>query len=175
MKYKIFNRTFRLDKRDADYNKTLYFDVPEGFHMKTYTIRPSQLIYMELSDIPISLRKLRMKGLITILQVTDDEYYNELDKHNKIIMENKKKKKQSKNDVKTNKKNTTKKQENTNKKSKVNNSVNVTDENINDDNTTSTTKKTTKRTTSSTKNSTKTNTKNATKKDTGDFNLSNGY
>lgn len=86
MKYKLLNTTFKLNKRDENYNKTLYFDYVDGFEKKTITIRPSQLIYIEFKNLPISLHRLRMQGLVSVLQVTDDEFNREYDKHKKILI-----------------------------------------------------------------------------------------
>lgn len=118
MKYKILNNTFNLKKRDSNYKKDLYFEYIDGFDMKKVTIKPSQLVYMEFNSLPISLRKLMLKGLVSVLQVTDDEYYSELNKHNKILLKNKIKNKENlkeKNVRQTTKKYTKKNNKSTNK------------------------------------------------------------
>lgn len=113
MKYKILNTTFKLNKRDENYNKTLYFDYVDGFEKKRITIKPSQLIYIELKNLPISLHILRMQGLVSILQVTDDEFNREYDKHKKMLI-NDLSNKEIKNNNKTSKPlKTYKKKENT--------------------------------------------------------------
>jgi hypothetical protein len=132
MKYKIINNTFKLNKRDANFNKTLYFSYIDGFERKEISIKPSQLMYMEFNSLPISLRKLSLKGLVSIFQITDDVFYTELEKHNKIIMNNKIKneenKKKSKPKETSNKTKTNTKPKETQKKSTKKESENTSED-----------------------------------------------
>lgn len=90
-KYKILNVTYKLNKRDVNYNKTLSFEVTEGFKVKKIKIEPNQLIYLDVSKLPLSLQKYRMEGLITILQINDLDYKRELKEFNKkkLVVDNK--------------------------------------------------------------------------------------
>lgn len=82
-KYKILNVTYKLNKRDVNYNKTLSFEVADGFKVKKIKIEPNQLIYLDISKLPLSLQKYRMEGLITVLQINDLDYNRELKDYNK--------------------------------------------------------------------------------------------
>lgn len=77
-KYKILNVTYKLNKRDVNYNKTLSFEVTEGFKINKIKIEPNQLIYLDVSKLPLSLQKYRLDGLITVLQINDLDYKREL-------------------------------------------------------------------------------------------------
>jgi hypothetical protein len=90
-KYKILNVTYKLNKRDVNYNKTLSFEVTEGFKINKVKIEPNQLIYLDISKLPLSLQKYRMEGLITILQINDLDYKRELKEFNKkkLVVDNK--------------------------------------------------------------------------------------
>jgi len=100
VKYKILNNTFKItNKRDVNYNKSLEFIYNDGIFSKKMEIHPGQLIYIELDNIPISLRKLRLQGLIIMLQVTDSEFESH-SKDNRDLLENLKKIKKD-NDGKT--------------------------------------------------------------------------
>lgn len=90
-KYKILNVTYKLNKRDVNYNKTLSFEVTEGFKINKVKIEPNQLIYLDISKLPLSLQKYRMEGLITILQINDLDYKRELKEFNKkkLVVNNK--------------------------------------------------------------------------------------
>ena len=89
--YKILNGTYKLNKRDVNYNKTLSFEVTEGFKINKVKIEPNQLIYLDISKLPLSLQKYRMEGLITILQINDLDYKRELKEFNKkkLVVDNK--------------------------------------------------------------------------------------
>ena len=90
-KYKILNVTYKLNKRDVNYNKTLSFEVTEGFKINKVKIEPNQLIYLDINKLPLSLQKYRMEGLITILQINDLDYKRELKEFNKkkLVVDNK--------------------------------------------------------------------------------------
>lgn len=113
-KYKILNVTYKLNKRDVNYNKTLSFEVTEGFKVKKIKIEPNQLIYLDVSKLPLSLQKYRMEGLITILQINDLDYKRELKEFNKkkLVVDNK--------DDKTSKKTKDFNKKTTSKQNKIN-------------------------------------------------------
>jgi formylmethanofuran dehydrogenase subunit E len=104
-KYKILNVTYRLNKRDVNYNKTLSFEVADGFKVKKIKIEPNQLIYLDISKLPLTLQKYRMEGLITVLQINDLDYNRELEDYNnkKLIINNKTSKKATQKQNKTKK------------------------------------------------------------------------
>lgn len=113
-KYKILNVTYKLNKRDVNYNKTLSFEVTEGFKINKVKIEPNQLIYLDISKLPLSLQKYRMEGLITILQINDLDYKRELKEFNKkkLVVDNK--------DDKTSKKTKDFNKKTTSKQNKIN-------------------------------------------------------
>jgi len=113
-KYKILNVTYKLNKRDVNYNKTLSFEVTEGFKINKVKIEPNQLIYLDINKLPLSLQKYRMEGLITILQINDLDYKRELKEFNKkkLVVDNK--------DDKTSKKTKEINKKTTSKQNKIN-------------------------------------------------------
>ena len=74
--YKITNITSRLGKRETNYNSTLKVSYLDGMERKAMFIKPDEEIYFTTNTLPISLHKYRVKGLVSITDVTDKELRN---------------------------------------------------------------------------------------------------
>lgn len=83
-KYIITNKTNTFGKRDINYNKPLYFEVQEGLTIKKIAIESGDEIYLDAAKLPIKLQSYRMKGLVTIIEISDVQYRNKLNSFNKI-------------------------------------------------------------------------------------------
>lgn len=123
MIYKITNLTDLLNKRDVDYNRKLTIDYLENMTNKKIDILPKQSTYIKINNLSLTAHKLRVKGLISVVEITEDRFNEEYEK-----MKIRKNKTTSSSNKKTinnvdksnNKKNTRKRKPTTSKKSKYN-------------------------------------------------------
>lgn len=83
-KYIITSKTNTFGKRDVNYNKPLYFEVQEGLSLKKITIESGDEIYLDAAKLPIKLQSYRMKGLVTIVEISETQYRNKLNAYNKV-------------------------------------------------------------------------------------------
>lgn len=67
--YKITNTTSGLAKRDHNFNSTLEIDYPDQMEKKKLVIKPSEVVYFTATSLPLSLRRLSVKKLVTISEV----------------------------------------------------------------------------------------------------------
>lgn len=77
-KYRIKNLTDSFGKRDADYNKTVSFQVSNGLMKKTITIEPGDELYIELKILPLDLQRLRIKNVIAVTEIGNLEFNSRL-------------------------------------------------------------------------------------------------
>jgi hypothetical protein len=70
--FKITNTTDLLNKRDFYYNTSLKIEYADGMRKKIVSIDPGKTIFLKINHMPISIHKLRSKGLITVVE-TDEE------------------------------------------------------------------------------------------------------
>jgi hypothetical protein len=71
--YKITSLTNMLGKRELKSNSELEFDYVEGMVNRTVKIRPGSSVFLDISRLPLSLQKLRVKNLIAISEITEME------------------------------------------------------------------------------------------------------
>jgi len=71
--YKIINITDKLGKRAANYNSTLKISYVDRMERKTMFLKPNEEVYFTTDSLPISLHKFRVKGFVSISDVTDKE------------------------------------------------------------------------------------------------------
>ena len=72
--YKITNITNHVNKRDNKYNSVLDIEYIDNMTKKTTQIRPNDSVYLTVQSLPLSAHKLRMKGLVTISEVSSNEF-----------------------------------------------------------------------------------------------------
>lgn len=77
-KYRIKNLTDSFGKRDADYNKTVSFQVSNGLMKKIITIEPGDELYIELKILPLDLQRLRIKNVIAVTEIGNLEFNSRL-------------------------------------------------------------------------------------------------
>lgn len=96
-RYKITNITNLLGKREFKNNSILDIEYVDGMLKKKIQIRPNETIYLSLNKLPISIHKLRIKGLVTVTEISEKELNNAMNNKKKILSdieeENKKTKK----------------------------------------------------------------------------------
>ena len=71
--YRITNLTDTLSKRDVNYMKPVSIGYIEMMIRKSISIKPGDTIYFTIPSLHISVHKLRMGGLISVVEVRDAE------------------------------------------------------------------------------------------------------
>lgn len=71
--YKITNITDNLGKRDVNYNKTLKIDYVDDMMRKTIDLPTQEVVYLTTDDLPLSVHKLRVKNLVTVVEISAQE------------------------------------------------------------------------------------------------------
>lgn len=91
--YKITSLTNMLGKRELKSNSVLEFDYVEGMINRTVKIWPGSSVFLNISSLPLSLQKLRVKNLIAISEITEMEMNQVIEskKPKQVIKENIKK------------------------------------------------------------------------------------
>lgn len=74
--YKITNLTGGLGKRDNSYNKTLDITYVDNMERKTMHLKPNDTIYFTTNTIPTSIHNLRVRGLISVVEISDKQLIN---------------------------------------------------------------------------------------------------
>ena len=67
--YKITNITNTVGKRDFKYNSILDISYVDSMIKKVIKINPNNSIFLTVKSLPLSVQRLRAKGLITITEV----------------------------------------------------------------------------------------------------------
>lgn len=88
--YKITNITNLTGKRDRKYNSELKIDYIDKMTKKNVTIRPNESIYLTIQTLPMSIHKLRIKNLISVIEIGSSEMANIINKNVQKQIENKK-------------------------------------------------------------------------------------
>ena len=77
--YKITNLTNLAGKREANYNSTLGVDYVDAMVKKTIQIKPGETAFLQISSLPISVHKLRVKKLISVVEISANELQKTID------------------------------------------------------------------------------------------------
>ena len=72
--YKIKNVTSGLAKRHPQKSTVLEIKYNSGFNISTHNLRPGQEIIIECKNIPVGLRNLRLKKLVTLREISENEF-----------------------------------------------------------------------------------------------------
>lgn len=72
--FKIRNITSLLGKRHPKVNSTQKIDVSGQFSKNNINLNPDSEFVLEANFLPISVHKLRSEGLISVLDISKDEY-----------------------------------------------------------------------------------------------------
>lgn len=71
--YKITNITNLAGKRDNRYNSTLEVEYVDEMMKKTVKIKPASTLYLSIPSLPLSVHRLRVKGLVSVVEVSGEE------------------------------------------------------------------------------------------------------
>ena len=74
--YKITNLTNTAGKRDLKYNSMLGIDYVDAMQKKKIEIKPGETVYLTISSLPLSVHKLRVNKLISVIEISDTELRN---------------------------------------------------------------------------------------------------
>jgi hypothetical protein len=81
--YKITNLTNTAGKRDPYFNSVLNISYVDAMMKKNLTIKPGETIYLQISTLPLSVHRLRVKKLISVVEISQSELKNAMDASNK--------------------------------------------------------------------------------------------
>jgi len=71
--YKITNITNLAGKRDFKFNSELDIDYIDNMVKKTVKLKPNESLYLTVESIPLSIHRLRVKNLIDVSAVSQEE------------------------------------------------------------------------------------------------------
>jgi hypothetical protein len=77
--YKITNLTNTAGKRDPKFNSTLDIDYVDAMMKKTVKVKPGETIFLQISTLPLSVHRLRVKGLISVVEISQSELKNTME------------------------------------------------------------------------------------------------
>jgi hypothetical protein len=71
--YKITNITNTAGKRDFKFNSSLNIEYVDNMMKKSVTVKPGENLYLTISSLPMSVHKLRIKNLVSVVEVSKSE------------------------------------------------------------------------------------------------------
>ena len=71
--FKITNITNLLGKRGFMHNSEVEAEYIDGMIKKTLKIKPQETVYLTLNSLPLSIHRLRIKGLVTVSEISKKE------------------------------------------------------------------------------------------------------
>lgn len=71
--YKITNTTNLAGKRDFKYNSELDIQLVDNMVKKTIKIKPGDSVYLTVSSLPLSVHRLRVKHLVSVIEVSPND------------------------------------------------------------------------------------------------------
>ena len=71
--YRITNLTNTAGKRDFRFNSSLDIEYVDNMIKKTVSVKPGASLYLTVSSLPMSVHKLRVKNLISVIEVSAKE------------------------------------------------------------------------------------------------------
>ena len=71
--FKITNITNLIGKRGFKHNSVVEAEYVDGMVKKTLKIKPQETVYITLSSLPLSIHRLRIKGLVTVTEMSKKE------------------------------------------------------------------------------------------------------
>ena len=74
--YKIINITETLNKRDGQFNKSIDIEYVDNMIKKSFSLKPNEIMYLQISSLPTSLHLLRSKKLINVIEISQNEFNN---------------------------------------------------------------------------------------------------
>lgn len=82
--YKIKNLTKNFGKRDINKNVSVDIVLRNKYEKSNYKLGVNDVLFVELSNIPVTLHKQRMKGFISIVEISKNEFHKHLKPNNVV-------------------------------------------------------------------------------------------
>ena len=76
--YKITNLTNTAGKRDLKFNTTLSIDYVDTMQKKSIQVKPGETVFLQIHSLPLSVHKLRVKKLISVIEISNNELKNNM-------------------------------------------------------------------------------------------------
>jgi len=76
--YKIINITDTVGKRDLKFNTTVSIEYVDSMMKKTIQLKPGETIFLQTGSLPMSVHKLRVKKLINVIEISNNELLNSI-------------------------------------------------------------------------------------------------
>jgi len=77
--YKITNITNFAGKREVKFNSPLDIEYVDAMMKKTIVVKPGETIFLQISSLPLSVHRLRVKRLISVVEVGATELQKTID------------------------------------------------------------------------------------------------
>jgi len=74
--YKITNLTNTVGKRDFKFNSVLNIEYVDNMMKKTTSIKPGESLCLTVSELPLSVHRLRIKKLVSVVEISQEELVN---------------------------------------------------------------------------------------------------
>ena len=71
--YKITNITNTAGKRDFKFNSELSIEFIDNMMKKAIAIKPGDSVFLTVQSLPLSVQRLRVKGLVVVTEVSEAE------------------------------------------------------------------------------------------------------
>ena len=71
--YKIINISNLVGTREPSYNTTVDIDYVEEMSVINTKLKPGEVMYMNIPTLPMSVHKLRTKGLVDVIEINSKE------------------------------------------------------------------------------------------------------
>lgn len=71
--YKITNITHLAGKREVKYNSKIDIDYVDEMSKKIISVKPNETVYLTVPSLPISVHRLRVKNLVTVVEISSSE------------------------------------------------------------------------------------------------------
>lgn len=84
--YKITNITNLVGKRDVKFNSNIDIEYIDNMSKKIITVKPGDTIFLTIPTLPISIQRLRIKNMVTVVEITQTEL-NKIHNQSKSIVE----------------------------------------------------------------------------------------
>lgn len=83
--YKITNLTNTAGKRDLKFNTTLSIDYVDSMQKKSIQIKPGETVFLQIHSLPLSVHKLRVKKLISVVEISTNELNNSMNLNKPVV------------------------------------------------------------------------------------------
>lgn len=80
--YRITNITHTLGKRNAKYNSILDIAYVEKMMNKIIKVKPNDSVYLTVNKLPLSVHRLRVKKLVTVVEISKNDLKDVIKAHN---------------------------------------------------------------------------------------------